>query len=201
MNIHKIILAVLAAATIAVGTTTVAVHADGPDINDFMDAETKRLFQELVPDSQSIVRLAWDAFREMAPREAWTDVMRQVVSQIHEEDRASGSTGGGSAPSAAAPGVTGASQSCNPRGTVAMNTRSGWAGAATLANCTMDYLQAQVGARRYGSLRMCSDCTSVSADISLPTNECAYYSVYSLHQWGYNPTGGTSLGTEGYVGC
>ena len=30
MNIHRIILAVLAAATIAVGTTTVTVHADGP---------------------------------------------------------------------------------------------------------------------------------------------------------------------------
>ena len=31
MNIHKIVLAVLAAAMIAVGATTVTVHADGPD--------------------------------------------------------------------------------------------------------------------------------------------------------------------------
>ena len=201
MNIHKIVLAVLAAAMIAVGATTVTVHADGPDINDFMDTETKRLFRELNSDSQSIVRLAWGAFREMAPREAWMDVMGQVVSQIHEEDRARGSTGGGPAPSAAASGVTGASRGCNPRGTVAVNTRSGWAGAATLANCTMDYLQVQVGATRYGSIMMCEDCTLVSADISLPTNECAYYAVYSLHQWGSNPTGGSSLGTEGNVGC
>ena len=40
MNIHRIILAVLAAATIAVGTTTVTAYADGPNVGDPPDGGT-----------------------------------------------------------------------------------------------------------------------------------------------------------------
>ena len=37
MTTHKIILALLAAVLVAIGTTTAVVHADEPDITDYMD--------------------------------------------------------------------------------------------------------------------------------------------------------------------
>lgn len=50
MNIHRIILAVLAAATIAVGTTTVTVCADGPDTGGSSDGGSPEIPEGLVPE-------------------------------------------------------------------------------------------------------------------------------------------------------
>ena len=50
MNIHRIILAVLAAATIAVGTTTVTVSADGPDTGGSSGGGSPEIPEGLVPE-------------------------------------------------------------------------------------------------------------------------------------------------------
>ena len=57
--------------------------ADAPDLADFMDEEATRLFEEMTPDSQGMVRSAWDEIRATAPREAWMDVMGQMIAQLH----------------------------------------------------------------------------------------------------------------------
>ena len=49
MNIHKIVLAVLAAAMIAVGATTVTVHADGPNVGDPPNGGSPEVPGGLVP--------------------------------------------------------------------------------------------------------------------------------------------------------
>ena len=50
MNIHKIVLAVLVAAMIAVGATTVTVHADGPDAGDPPNGRSPEIPEGLVPE-------------------------------------------------------------------------------------------------------------------------------------------------------
>ena len=50
MNIHRIILAVLVAAMIAVGATTVTVHADGPDAGDPPNGGSPEIPEGLVPE-------------------------------------------------------------------------------------------------------------------------------------------------------
>ena len=57
--------------------------ADAPDLADFMDEEATRLFEEMKPDSQRMVSRLWEDIRATAPREAWMDVMGQMITQLH----------------------------------------------------------------------------------------------------------------------
>lgn len=50
MIIHKIVLAVLAVVMVAVGTTTVTVHADGPDAGDPPNGGSPEIPEGLVPE-------------------------------------------------------------------------------------------------------------------------------------------------------
>ena len=50
MNIHKIVLAVLVVVMVAVGTTTVTIHADGPDAGDPPNGGSPEIPEGLVPE-------------------------------------------------------------------------------------------------------------------------------------------------------
>ena len=208
MNIHKIILAVLVAVTIAVGTTTVTVYAAGPNINGFMDAATTARFQQMTPAWQGMVREAWGGLvTTIAPRDEWDEVAAHIVSQMYEDARSQRKLRGNSpAPSVlstlgALLGISRASRSCDGSGST-MLSPDGWAGSSTTSTCRKDFLKAQIAVQvggGPGDLRVCFSCTSVLAYAT--GLSCGYYNVIGHHEWGENPTGGETTTDIGQSGC
>lgn len=87
MNIHKIILAVLAAATIAVGATTVAVHADGPSETPEarLIGEDSAIFHGLPQDVRAA--LANDVVPDLVRQGASDEFIRQFLAEIVRLER------------------------------------------------------------------------------------------------------------------
>ena len=206
MNIHKIVLAVLAAAMIAVGATTVTVHADGPNINGFMDTATTARFQQMTPAWQGMVGDAWGFVTTVAPRDEWDEAAAQIVSQMYEDARRRGKLRGSSpAPSFLSAlgtllGIRSASSTCTGSGSTMLGT-SGWAASTTTGTCRMNYLKAQTAVQTGGGpgdVRMCSSCTELHAYVN--GLSCGYYVVVGSHEWG-NPVGGAGSQDDGVVGC
>ena len=126
MNIHRIILAVLVAATtilaFAVGcgsespaaapTAPAATPtappseaaqapaepdaaetpANEPDIIDFMDAETARMFHAMNSDWQEMVRNSWGFVTSIAPQDDWKESAADIVSQMYGNAKIKGRT-------------------------------------------------------------------------------------------------------------
>ena len=86
MNIHKIVLAVLAAAMVAVGATTVTVHTDGTTLAMVMDSETRATFDQLTPAGQQIVEDVWPQIKSQAPRQFWEAELESIVQAIHTHE-------------------------------------------------------------------------------------------------------------------
>ena len=205
MNIHKIILAVLAAAMIAVGATTVTVHADGPNINGFMDTATTARFQQMTPAWQGMVGDAWGFVTTIAPRDDWDEAAAQIVSQMYEDARRRGKLRGSSpAPSffsslGALLGFSRASSSCDASGSTTLGS-SGYAASSTTSTCRKDFMTAQTSVQGGpGDLRSCFGCTSVHAYVN--GLSCRYYNVVGHHEWGYNPSGRSASFDSGHAGC
>ena len=205
MNIHKIILAVLVAATIAVGTTTVTVYAAGPNINGFMDAATTARFQQMTPAWQGMVGDAWGFVTTIAPRDEWDEAAAQIVSQMYEDARSQRKLRGNSpAPSVistlgALLGISRASRSCDASGSTSLGS-SGWAASSTTSSCRKDFLTTQTAVQGGpGDLRSCFSCTYVHAYVN--GLSCRYYNVVGHHEWGNNPSGRSASFDSGQSGC
>ena len=68
--------------------------ADAPDIADFMDAETARLFGEMTPEWQTRVGGAWVSITKLAPREDWVETAQSIVSQGYAQAKIQGGVRG-----------------------------------------------------------------------------------------------------------
>ena len=205
MNIHKIVLAVLAAVMVAVGATTVTVHANGPSINGFMDTATTARFQQMTPAWQGMVREAWGFVTTIAPRDDWDEAAAQIVSQMYEDARSQRKLRGSShAPSVLSAlgtllGFSRASNSCDASGSTTLGS-SGWAASTTTSTCRKDFLTAQTSVQGGpGDLSSCFGCTSVYAYVN--GLSCRYYNVVGHHEWGYNPSGRSASFDSGNAGC
>ena len=87
MNIHKIVLAVLAAAMIAVGATTVTVHADGPGETPARPiGENAAIFHGLPQDVRA--SLANDVVPDLVKQGASDEFIRQFLAEIVRVERA-----------------------------------------------------------------------------------------------------------------
>ena len=57
--------------------------ATEPDIADYMDAATARLFKQMTPEWQEGVRNSWVALTKLAPRSDWAEAAQGVVSKSY----------------------------------------------------------------------------------------------------------------------
>ncbi len=196
MNIHKIILAVLAAATIAVGTTTVAVYADGPsdlvpeevltgaDLENWnaLTAEFKAvILHDFIPE---IPERAPDPSHHVSTLASLVAVMLDIQEKREERRRA-------------APGVTGAwggRVGCDF--SVYINSRG--ATSSLYCDATMANINAyvQVGRRNANTLagranETCWDCSREWARVyDPPPNPCyRRHATGSATPTGYEPNG------------
>ena len=113
MNIYRIVLAVLVAATtmlaFAVGCgsespaaapaaaptappSEAAQAPAEPDIIDFMDADTARMFQAMNSDWQEMVRNSWGFVVSVAPQDDWKESAADIVSQMYADAKIKGGT-------------------------------------------------------------------------------------------------------------
>ena len=67
---------------------------NAPDISDYMDAETARLFEELTPERQTRVGGAWVSITKFAPREDWAEAAQSIVSQGYAQAKIQGGVRG-----------------------------------------------------------------------------------------------------------
>ena len=68
----------------------VQTPADATDLAYFMDEEATRLFEEMTPAAQRMVRDVWDNVRATAPREVWMDEMGDFVTQLYADAKIHG---------------------------------------------------------------------------------------------------------------
>ena len=68
--------------------------ADAPDIADYMDAETARLFEELTPERQTRVGGAWVSITKFAPPEDWAEAAQDMISQMYAQAKIQGGVRG-----------------------------------------------------------------------------------------------------------
>ena len=113
MNIYRIVLVVLVAATtmlaFAVGCgsespaaapaaaptappSEAAQAPADPDIIDFMDADTARMFQAMNSDWQEMVRNSWGFVVSVAPQDDWKESAADIVSQMYADAKIKGGT-------------------------------------------------------------------------------------------------------------
>ena len=71
-----------------------SADAPEPDIADYMDAETARLFEELTPERQTRVGGAWVSITKFAPREDWAEAAQSIVSQGYAQAKIQGGVRG-----------------------------------------------------------------------------------------------------------
>ena len=191
MKFYKTILTLLAMTLAVIGTTATVVHAEGPNINDYMGTETRQLFGEMTPTTQRLAKRAWSNVRSIAPQQDWDEAAEDIIRQFHEQAEERGALLG-------AQRATGAS-GCDDPDTYTTLGSSGWAAAGTESDCTMNYLDAGVSVLSYGDTRTCSNCRSVFAYVN--GLSCGWYHAYGDHEWGYNPSGGGSSRDSGQAGC
>ena len=70
----------------------VANPANEPDIVDFMDAETDRMFQAMNLDWQRMVRDSWGFITTIAPQDDWQEAAGDIVSQMYADAKIKGGT-------------------------------------------------------------------------------------------------------------
>ena len=70
----------------------VADPANEPDIVDFMDAETDRMFQAMNSDWQRMVRDSWGFITTIAPQDDWQEAAGDIVSQMYADAKIKGGT-------------------------------------------------------------------------------------------------------------
>ncbi len=208
MNIHRIILAVLVAATIAVGTTTVTVYADGTALATVMDSETRATFDQLTPGGRRIIEDVWPQIKSQAPRQFWEAEVESIVQAIHTHEvvnelgtgltpRGPGDDtddSGAVAGSAAAPGARRATTVA--RMVTRTNMYVGYTSAVTGVYVLNEGLSAGVtvfGVHGRGNSNMCTDCLSVYASVPVPPNRPGYYSALGVHN-AANPQGFATSG-------
>ena len=63
---------------------------NAPDISDYMDAETARLFGEMTPEWQGMTKSAWTNVTKVAPRQDWDEAAQDMVSQGHAQAKIQG---------------------------------------------------------------------------------------------------------------
>ena len=64
--------------------------ADVPDIADYMDAATARLFEQMTPEWQKMTRSGWTNITKLAPRSDWAEAAQDIVSQGHAQAKIQG---------------------------------------------------------------------------------------------------------------
>ena len=67
---------------------------DTPDIADYMDAETARLFEQMTPEWQEEVSDGWVDFTKLAPRSDWAETAQGVVSKSYANAKIQGGVRG-----------------------------------------------------------------------------------------------------------
>ena len=63
---------------------------DVPDIADYMDAATARLFEQMTPEWQEMTRSGWTNITKLAPRSDWAEAAQDMVSQGHAQAKIQG---------------------------------------------------------------------------------------------------------------
>ncbi len=63
---------------------------DPPNIADYMDAETARLFEQMTPKFQEMASGAWTGITGFAPRSDWSEAAQSIVSQGHAQAKIQG---------------------------------------------------------------------------------------------------------------
>ncbi|MCY4529860.1 MAG: hypothetical protein OXD46_12605 [Chloroflexi bacterium] len=63
---------------------------DTPDIADYMDAETARLFEQMTPEWQESAKDTWVDFTKFAPREDWTGIAQSIVPKEYAQAKIQG---------------------------------------------------------------------------------------------------------------
>ena len=64
--------------------------ADVPDIADYMDAETARLFEEMTPEWQAMAREGWGDITTFAPSEDWGKVAQDIIPKMYANAKIQG---------------------------------------------------------------------------------------------------------------
>ena len=200
MNIHRIILAVLAAATIAVGTTTVAVYADGPsdlvpeevltgaDLENWnaLTAEFKAvILYDFIPE---IPERAPDPSHHVTTLASLVAMMLDIQEKMEERGAGSGQ----------APGVAGAAGASRVRCESSVLIDTVGALSSLYCRATMANISAyvQVGRRDADTLagranETCWDCSREWARVyDPPPNPCyRRHATGSATPTGYEPNG------------
>ena len=68
----------------------VETPADPPNIADYMDAATARLFEQMTPEWQEMTRSGWGNITKLAPRSDWAEAAQDIVSQGHAQAKIQG---------------------------------------------------------------------------------------------------------------
>ena len=64
--------------------------ADVPDMADYMDAATVRLFEQMTPEWQEMTRSGWTNITKLAPRRDWAEAAQDMISQGHAQAKIQG---------------------------------------------------------------------------------------------------------------
>ena len=67
---------------------------DAPDIADYMDAETAKLFEQMNDEWQEMTKSAWTNIMKFAPREDWPEAAQDIVSQGYAQAKIQGGVRG-----------------------------------------------------------------------------------------------------------
>ena len=63
---------------------------DVPDMADYMDAATARLFEQMTPEWQTMVRDGWVGITKLRPRQDWDEVTQDIVSHMYADAKIHG---------------------------------------------------------------------------------------------------------------
>ena len=89
--------------------------ADPPNIADFMDAATARLFEQMTPEWQMILMDGWVGITKLRPRQDWDEVTQDIVSHMYADAKIQGGVRG--VPVAGVQDLVDPSKGASPDGT------------------------------------------------------------------------------------
>ena len=95
--------------------TDAETPSDAPNMADYMDTATVRLFEQMTPEWPTMVRDGWVGITKFAPREDWADAAQDAVSQSYANAKIQGGLRG--VPVAGVQDIVDPGKSVSPEGT------------------------------------------------------------------------------------
>ena len=89
--------------------------ADVPDMADYMDSVTAKLFEEMTPEWQTMAREGWGDITTFAPSEDWGEAAQDIVAKVYAQAKVQGGIRG--VPVAGVQGIVDPSKGAAPDGT------------------------------------------------------------------------------------